>query len=122
SRPLAEVEPVLNQILERNPENAWAVRELSQHLLSAGKLAEAEEKIARCVELDAEHSTTKYLQASLESRRGDKASARARLREMLANDISDAYAVSQLINYCETLQERTATLGWILSELRRQPV
>ncbi len=122
SRPLEEIEPVLNHILELNPENAWAIRELSQHLLSAGKLAQAENMIARCVELDAENSATKFLQASFESRSGDNASARARLREMLASDISDEYAVSQLVSYCETLEQRAETLDWVLSELRRQPV
>ncbi|MEO8268102.1 MAG: tetratricopeptide repeat protein, partial [Aureliella sp.] len=122
SRPLEEIEPVLNHILELNPDNAWAVRELAQHLLSAGKLVQAEVAIAHCVKLDAENSTTKLLQASLDSRRGNNASARARLRKMLTSDISDEHAVSQLIGYCETLEQRTETLHWILSELRRQPI
>ncbi|MEZ6133862.1 MAG: C39 family peptidase [Pirellulaceae bacterium] len=122
SRPLEEVEPVLKSILESNPENAWAVRELAQHLLSAGKLDQAQSMIDRCLELDSENFFAKILQASLDARRGDKASARARLRELLEHDISDEFAVSRLMDYCDTPDERTEALAWILAELRRQPI
>ncbi len=121
-RPLEEIEPVLNRILELDPDNAWAVRELTQHLLAVGKLLQAEAMLARCAELDAEHPTTKLLQATLDSRRGDNAAARARLREILTNDITQVHAVPHLISYCETLEQRRQALEWILSELRRQPV
>ena len=121
-RPLQEVQPVLEKILEQTPENAWAVRELAQHLLSAGKLDDAERMIARAVELDGENSFAVGLQATLDSRRGNNAAARDRLRKLLENDISDEYIVSKFLDSCDSVEEQKAELAWVLSELRRQPV
>ncbi len=121
-RPLEFVQPVLEKILEQNPDNAWAERELAQHLLAAGKLDEAETRITRAAELDDEHSFEIGLQATLDSRRGNNASARSRLRNSLARDINDEYAVSRLLGFCDSVEEQQAELNWVLSELRRQPI
>ncbi|MEZ6091910.1 MAG: C39 family peptidase [Pirellulaceae bacterium] len=122
NRPLEEIEPVLRNIIERNPENAWAIRELSQHLLSAGKLEQAEKMIERCAELDGEHSFVALLQASLDSRRGDNASARQRIKKLLAEDISDEFSVAKLMSYCDNVEQTTESLQWVLAELIRQPI
>ena len=121
-RPLEVIQPVLEAILSKTPDNAWAVRELAQHLLHAGKLDEAEKRISRAIELDGENSFAVSLQASLESKRGDNVSARKRLRDLLSKDISDEYLVTKLLDSCDTIEEQQQELAWVLSELRRQPL
>ncbi|MGI9473351.1 MAG: tetratricopeptide repeat protein, partial [Rubripirellula sp.] len=121
-RPLEEIQPVLERILNKTPDNAWAVRELAQHLLFAGKLEESEKSIARAVELDAENTFVASLQATLESKRGDNAAARARLRRLLKKDISDEFLVTKLLDSCDSVEEQQAELNWVLDELRRQPM
>ncbi len=121
-RPLEEIQPVLEGILEQDPENAWAVRELAQHFLYAGKLYEAENMVSRAVELDGENVFAIGLQATLDSRRGDNQAARERLRKLIEKDVSEEYIVSKFLDYCDGVEEQKRELAWLLSELRRQPV
>lgn len=122
SHPLEAIEPVLQKILEQSPDNAWAVRELAQHFVAAGKLDQAEAWIERACELDGENTFAVSLQASLDSRRGNNPGARRRLRELLQNDICNEYPLSKLLDSCDSVEELREELDWVLAELKRQPI
>lgn len=122
SRPLDEIGPVLRGILERSPENAWAVRELASHTMAAGKLQESEALIDRACELDGENTFAVGLRATLDSRRGDNPAARKRLRALLQNNICDDFMLSKLLDSCDTVDELKQELDWVIGELRRQPI
>jgi cellulose synthase operon protein C len=121
-RPIEQTSPVLEQILNNNPDDAWAVRELAQHYLSAGNLQRASEWIDRAESLDGEVSFVKLLRASLAEKRGQMPKAREYLRSILEKDIDDEYGVSRLIGACENAELARIELAWVLQQLKRQTV
>src|SRR5690606_3127056 len=69
-RPLEVVRPVLEQIIANHPENAWAHRELAQHLLAAGRLDEAQAAIEQSEQLASDHPFVTLMRSTLAHRRG----------------------------------------------------
>ncbi|MEM1068014.1 MAG: tetratricopeptide repeat protein [Planctomycetota bacterium] len=122
TRPLEEIEPVLRNILAQSPDNAWAVRELASHVMAAGKLDEAEKLTEQACQLDGENAFAVGLLASLDARRGDNASARKRLREILQNDICNEYLLSRFLDSCDSVEELTDELDWVIQQLQKQPI
>lgn len=121
-RPVDVIAPVLEGILEVSPENGWATRELSQHLLLAGRLDEADQMICRAEELDSEHSFVVFLRASLMEKRGDQDAARALLRQRLTVCVNDDFLVSKLLEFCNGVDETAGELRWVADLMRQQPI
>ncbi len=117
-RPLDVVGPVLEKIIDDNPENAWAHRELAQHLLAAGKLDEAAAAIDRADQLAADHDFTVLLRATLARRQGDRPLAQRLLRELIARDINDEIAVGRLLALCQNADQIREELQWLNTQMQ----
>ena len=113
SRPLDYIQPVLEKIIEANPDNSWAVRELAHHLMHAGKLAEAEQLVRRAEELDDENPFMSNLKATLAYRQGRVDEAKAALRQALENNVNDDYSFSSLLTMCDSVEESRAELDFV---------
>ena|GEM_PF-2234500 len=117
-RPLEDVGPVLEKIISHNPENAWAHRELAQHLLSAGQLDAAAEEIDRAETLAADHDFTVLLRATLAHRRGDPQQAKQVLRELIARDVNHDAAVQRLLALCQNADQVREELQWLIAQMQ----
>lgn len=117
-RPLGVVGPVLEKIISHNPENAWAHRELAQHLLAAGELEAAALEIDRAEALAADHDFTVLLQATLAHRRGDAPQAKQILRELIVRDVNHEAAIQRLLALCQTADQVREELRWLITQMQ----
>ena len=120
--PFEMVEPVLQAALDRDPDDAWALRELAIHGLIHDRLDQVEELLARSRAIDPDDETQIGLEARLLRKRGDREAARGRLRDLLRQGIDDEQAMGELLACCDTAEQRREELRFVASELKRQPV
>lgn len=113
SRPLEIIQPVLEKIIEANPDNSWAVRELAHHFLQAGKISEAKQMVSRAEELDDENPFMSNLKAMLAFREGEVDQAKATLRQAIESNVNDDYSFSSLMNMCDSVEESRTELDFV---------
>jgi cellulose synthase operon protein C len=117
SRPLEFIQPVLEQIIQANPDNSWAVRELAHQLMQAGKLPQAQQWILRADELDDENPFMANLKAMLAFRLGNVDEAKTKLRQAIEHNVNDDYSFSSLMNMCDSVEESRAELDFVYDRL-----
>ena len=115
-------EPVVRRLLELNPANAWAARELGFLLVEERRFDEAEAVCGQATALDPHHVAGFHLRASLASARGDTAAAKQAHREAIRRSIDDDYAIDGLLTACHTAAERCEALALVRHELVAQPI
>lgn len=119
----AEVrEPIVRRLLEADPSNAWAARELGFLLVEERRLDEAEEARARAAALDPEHVSVFHLRGAIAAALGDAEGTREAHRGALARVIDDDWSLDGLLGACRTQEERKEALAFIRAEIVRQPI
>ncbi|MBI1347134.1 tetratricopeptide repeat protein [bacterium] len=113
-------EPALRQLLEVNPTDAWAHRELGFRLLREQRYEAAAECAAESSRLDPNNAASHHLQGELAASRGQMAEARAEYQAALLLSIDNDYAIGELIRCCETTAERREALAFIFEQLTQQ--
>jgi tetratricopeptide (TPR) repeat protein len=119
---LAEREAGLRRLLDLNPANAWAQRELGWVLSLAQRHEEARAalEVARAL---APNSVALYrISGQLYARAGNLAQARAEYRRAIEISVDDDYAIRRLVESCNTLEERRGQLEFVVGELKRQVI
>jgi len=120
--PAAVREPVIRRLLELNPANAWAARELGFLLVEEQRFDEAVVACAQATALDPHHVAGFHLRASLASAQGDAAAAKEFHREAIQRSIDDDYAIDGFLAACPTSAERREALSFVRSEIVAQPI
>lgn len=113
-------ERVLRKLLELNPRNAWALRQLAQDLAAQGQLEQGFETLEKARALDPE--SLEYLQVYgdllLTAGRGEE--ARDAYREAIRHSVDCQHAIAVLLEQAQGQQARREVLAFVKSELVRQ--
>ena len=119
-----EPQPVREPILQRGaslfPENAWLRRELSYLLLESRQIDEAQLHANAAHALEPMHASWYFLEASLLRARGRDEEANELLRQSIQLSVDNDYAISRLMESCESRSQRLDVLAFIRAELTRQ--
>lgn len=116
------VEPVARKLVETNPANAWARRELALALARLGRREEAQSEAAQAHLLEPMVPGSGCMRGTLASLAGRFDEARAAFREAILLSVDVVYAQSELLSLCTTTAERREALSFIRGELGRQAV
>jgi predicted Zn-dependent protease len=114
-------EPVIRQLLEICPDDAWARRELALHLANHGRAAEAfpELEIARRLEPD---SPSYFYTLGHTLNRDDRPKeARETYEEAVRRSVDNEVAIVELFTLARSDSEKEDVIEFITDELRRQP-
>jgi tetratricopeptide (TPR) repeat protein len=118
----SSVIPYLKQLLEVNPADAWAWRELALNLAAAGNSAEAEEAVLEAIRLEPHHAAGYCVRGDLFRGAGRLSEAHADYREALRLEVDNDYALSKFVETAGSLAERKKALSVVTAELRRQVI
>lgn len=113
-------EPLIRRLIEINPSDAWAYRELGFLLLKQRRTDEAAACAETAGQLDPTHSSWHHLRGELfklESRFDD---ARAEFRSALKLSVDNDFAIRELFSCCETAGQRIEELEFLRQELSKQ--
>jgi tetratricopeptide (TPR) repeat protein len=118
----AEAETALRQLIEIDPADAWARRELAMTLCRQRKFAEgfAEIEIAR--ELEPDNPSYYCILGRLSADSGRIEEAKTAYRSAIRLSVDTDYAINNLILLSPTAQERRTELEFIRQELMRQVI
>lgn len=122
TEPATAIEPVIRNLIELNPANAWAIRELGFVLIRERRFDEAEQYCQQAGELDPQNIAWHHLRGDLAAARGNLESAREAFREAILLSIDDDYAIDELLTCCHTPTQRRAELEFIRAEIQRQVI
>ncbi len=117
-----DVVPYLCQILEVNPADAWAWRELALQSISAGKAAEALSAAQEAIRLEPNRSQGFAVRAHILVEAGRVEQGRADFHEALRLEVDNDFALAQFVATAPTLAGRKEALATVAEELRRQVV
>ena len=120
--PVEVSEPVIRRLIELNPADAWAHRELGFLLTKQRRLDEAKQCADAAGKLDPTHTAWFHLKAEIFSMEDRFAEARKEYREALKLSIDNDFAMNELLNCCETTEERLVELEFIRHELTNQVI
>ena len=118
----AAVIPYLRQILEVNPADVWAWRELAWESGAAGNTAEALSAAQEAVRLEPNRSHGYAVRAHILVQSGRVEEGRADFREALRLEVDNDFALAQFVATAPTLAGRKEALASVAEELRRQVV
>lgn len=118
----AEAEPVARRLVEINPANAWARRELASILLTVGKLDDALAEAETARRLNPGSSYGHSMVGAIERKRGQFSVARDALREAIRLDVDNTFAIQNLIALASGAESRRQELAFVRGELIRQVV
>lgn len=117
-----ETEAALRHIIEFNPYNTWALRELAILLANQHRYEEAHTIMGQVLEIAPEQSASHSVLGFVCLRQGKAGDAREHLRHALELSIDNNYALNTLASIPDSLAERKIELDFIRQELARQVI
>lgn len=120
--PPERAETVVRSLIQLNPANAWAVRELGFLLVRQRRFDEAQECADEAGRLEPTSSAWHGLCGTIHLERGQLAEARSAFRAAVRLEVDNDYAIERLLNCCDTPAERREELEFVRQELVRQVI
>lgn len=114
--------PAVRRLLEINPADAWAWRELALQLEGAGQHVEALQAADEAIRLEPRQPLGHSVRADLLMRAGQTDAARADWHRAIRLDVDDGFAVRNYVDAAPSLKERKEALAEVAQELRRQVI
>jgi cellulose synthase operon protein C len=115
-------EPVVRRVVELNPADAWAQRELGFVLAAQRRIGEAWQVCAVAERLDPTSPSLHHLRGELLALEDRRSEARAAYREAIRLSVDNNHAIAQLMQLCDTPAERREALAFIKDELVAQVI
>ncbi len=115
-------EQVLRHLIDINPSDAWARRELANLLGDLRRFDEALRESATAAELEPQNPYTYCTRARVLGLAGRAEEAREDYRQAIRLSVDVSYAISGLVELCQSHSERKAALQFVEQELIRQVV
>ncbi|MEK7829646.1 MAG: tetratricopeptide repeat protein, partial [Acidobacteriota bacterium] len=113
-------EQALRHVVEIEPTNAWARRELSYCLIQQCRYEEALQEAATARELEPDNPFGHCTIGAVQAEMGNFPLARHAFREAIKLTVDLDYAINELMNNSHTAAERRESLEFIRQELVRQ--
>ncbi|MES2468636.1 MAG: tetratricopeptide repeat protein [Verrucomicrobiota bacterium] len=117
---LARRGEVLRQLLELNPADGWARRELALDLKKQGRHGEAVREAAEARAVEPKVAASSGILGDVLQAAGRPEEARECLHEALALDVDYGWAISELIAMAPDHVSKQAELRWVLGQLETQ--
>jgi tetratricopeptide (TPR) repeat protein len=114
-------EGAIRRLIEINPDDAWARRELALRLTAARRLPEALEQADLACRLELSPGS-QYIRSRVLGAMGSFAEAKESCREAIRLSVDMDAAIYDLVAACETIEERREALEFIRQELIRQVI
>jgi tetratricopeptide (TPR) repeat protein len=118
----AAVEPVVRQMVENHPADAWAHRELALALAGMGHLDEGFAELTAAQGLDPASPSYFTVRAYLSLLTGRREEAKEDYRQAIRLSVDNEHAIIELIAACDTQAERREALAFVELELVRQVI
>src|SRR5262249_28293015 len=116
------VEPVVRQLIDLHPGDAWARRQLALTLAEQNRLDEAFAALAAREPLEPASLGYHCVHGTLLKQAGRFAEAKDNYRAALRISADSTYAMNELVSVRDTPEERLEALAFIETELLRQVV
>jgi predicted Zn-dependent protease len=113
-------EAAIRRILEANPSDAWAWRELALALSAARRTDEALAAVARAGEIDPFSATFHSVRGFVLEDAGRIDEAKAALAEALRTSVDEEWALRELLRISTDAEERERHLAFVHAEIVRQ--
>ncbi len=107
-------------LVAAEPTDAWAQRELALALAGRGRMEEAMRAAELAVQLEPSSPSGHGIQAQVLRQAKRLAAARAAAMRSLQLSVDYTYGQRELLESCQTLEERTEAIGFIRGELVKQ--
>jgi len=120
--PLEVREQVIRQVIEVTPDNAGVHREMALLLTVQRKFEEAWEQIDVAVQLEPTNSYNHTSRAYVLRLEGKIDEAKSELRYAVQLSVDNDYAIGELIDLCESVNERREVLGFVKEQLVGQVI
>jgi cellulose synthase operon protein C len=120
--PLPEQEEALLRLLDINPTNAWAQRQLAYILARQRRFAEAHARMATASELAPNTVAWHNVLGDIFFLEGRRDAAREQFRNALHLSVDSDFALNRLLEACGDIEERRGELAFVLDEMKRQVI
>jgi tetratricopeptide (TPR) repeat protein len=117
---LTESEEILRHVIDIEPVNAWARRELAYNLTHQRRFDEALREASLGRQLEPDNPFSFCVIGTVHAESGDFPRARAAFSEAICLSVDTEYAINELITSSHTVAERRQSLELIRQELIRQ--
>jgi tetratricopeptide (TPR) repeat protein len=114
--------PPLRRLLEVNPADGWAWRELALKLADKQQLSEALAAVQEAVRLEPHNAAGYSVRAEVLHRNGKVAEGRDDFHQAIRLEVDNEYALIHFVDTAPTLAERKQALADVAAELRRQVI
>jgi len=108
------------RICEHHPEDAWTRKERALLLQRLGRTAEAFAELDAATRIDPRAESTWNVRGTLLEETGRLDEARSAFRASLRVTVDQPWAIEALLRSCSGASQRTAELGFVWEEIRRQ--
>lgn len=117
----AVYEQAIRGLIEINPDDAWARRELALRLTTARRLPEALEQADLACRLELS-SGSHYIRSRVLAASGRVEEAREACRDAIRLSVDMDAAIYDLVGACDTIEQRREALEFVRKELIRQVI
>lgn len=111
---------ILRKVIELNPTHAWAHRQLAIKLTEQGELDAGFAQLALAAQLDPYNVGLYQIRGDFYIRQGAREKALEDYREAIRLSVDSQYAISQLLDYAYSNQEKREALEFVRRELVKQ--
>ncbi len=115
-------DPVLARILAENPDDAWLRRESALWLSDQRRFSEAWEQLALAAQIDPLCPSYHLVRSHLLRAENRIDEARQALRQTIELSVDNDLAIAELIQLCETIDQRREVLAFVKDQLVRQVI
>ena len=118
----ADMEPVARRLVEINPADSWARRELAIALARQGRQDQAFTEADHALALEPNNSQGYSVRAWIARGIGQSAMARADFRKAIALSVDNGDAITGLLETCDSLADRREAVAFVEQQLIHQVV
>ncbi len=118
----AAAEPAIRELLERQPVDPWARRELAITLIEQSKWDEAEDEADLAIQLEPSNPLGHLIQGRIRQAAGRVEEARACFRDAITVSVDFDPAIAALMQTCDSKADRLDALEFLRGELVRQVI
>src|SRR5579864_2221944 len=115
------VEPVVRQLMEAHPADAWAHREMALHLADLKRFPDAKAELEVAARLEPPSPSYYCVRGRVESLAGENEKARESYRAAIRLNVDNELAISELLLLCPGRPERQDELRFVEEQLAKQP-